>query len=207
MKTYKIHLIRHGQTEANAKGLYIGSRTDLPLNGAGVKRLLAMREQYAYPAATRFYTSPMTRCRQTLQVLFPGCEPIVVKDLRECDFGEWDGRSAAALKTEEAFRNWIGGQTAEIPGGENAAAFQARVTAAFEETVWDLMKSDDSEAVICTHGGVIMMIMAAYALPRAAMHEWTSEEGAGFTLRVTPELWMREPVAEAIASIPLKKQK
>ena len=31
MKTYKIHLIRHGQTEANAKGLYIGM-TDLPLS-------------------------------------------------------------------------------------------------------------------------------------------------------------------------------
>ena len=36
MKTYKIHLIRHGQTEANAKGLYIGM-TDLPLSPEGLR--------------------------------------------------------------------------------------------------------------------------------------------------------------------------
>ena len=37
MKSYKIHLLRHGQTEANEKGLYIG-RTDLPLSPAGQAR-------------------------------------------------------------------------------------------------------------------------------------------------------------------------
>ncbi len=206
MKTFKIHLIRHGQTEANARGLYIGSRTDLPLSGVGVKKLLEMKQQYVYPPATRFYTSPMTRCQQTLQVLYAGCEPTVVNDLRECNFGEWDGQSVEQLKHDEGFQKWITGEQAEIPGGEAAADFQARVMAAFEETVWDLMKSDDTEAVICTHGGVIMMLMAAYALPRAPMHEWAAEDGAGFTLRITPSLWMREPVAEAIASIPLLSQ-
>ena len=31
MKTFKRHLIRHGMTEGNRKGLYIGSGTDIPL--------------------------------------------------------------------------------------------------------------------------------------------------------------------------------
>ena len=31
MKYYKLHLIRHGLTEGNLKGLYIGSGSDLPL--------------------------------------------------------------------------------------------------------------------------------------------------------------------------------
>ena len=207
MKTVKIHLIRHGQTEANARGLYIGSRTDLPLSGTGVKKLLAMKEQYVYPSATRFYTSPMTRCKQTLQVLYAGCEPIVVDDLRECNFGEWDGQSVEQLKADEGFQKWITGEQAEIPGGEAAMDFQTRVMAAFEQTVWDLLKSNESEAVICTHGGVIMMLMAAYAFPRAPMHEWAAEDGAGFTLLITPSMWMREPVAEAIASIPLLLEK
>lgn len=206
MKTCKIHLIRHGQTEANARGLYIGSRTDLPLSGAGVKRLLEMKQQFAYPEATRFYTSPMTRCKQTMKVLYPDAVPTVVDGLRECNFGEWDGQSVTALKNDEGFQKWLTGQQAEIPGGEAAEEFQQRVMAAFEETVWDLLKSDDKEAVICTHGGVIMMLMAAYAFPQAPMHEWAAEDGAGFTLLITPSLWMREPVAEAIASIPLKKE-
>ena len=72
MKTYKIHLIRHGQTEANAKGLYIGM-TDLPLSPEGLAELLTLKREYTYPGAARFFTSPLTRCKQTLEVLYPAC--------------------------------------------------------------------------------------------------------------------------------------
>lgn len=34
VKTYQIHLIRHGLTDGNTQGRYIG-RTDLPLSGRG----------------------------------------------------------------------------------------------------------------------------------------------------------------------------
>ena len=35
MKTFKLHLIRHGMTAGNLQGLYIGSGTDLPLCDEG----------------------------------------------------------------------------------------------------------------------------------------------------------------------------
>ncbi|MBO5797766.1 MAG: histidine phosphatase family protein, partial [Clostridia bacterium] len=152
MKTYKIHLIRHGQTEANETGAYIG-RTDLPLSPAGLTELLEMKKVYTYPFASRFYSSPLTRCKQTLQVLYPGCTPTEVEGLAECDFGEWENMRIAALKNREDFLQWISGvKGAEIPGGETAAAFQSRVTAAFEEIVSDLLHSGETEAVVCTHG-------------------------------------------------------
>lgn len=44
--------------------------------------------------------------------------------------------------------------------------------------------------------------MAAYALPRIEMHSWAAAAGEGFTLRITPSLWMREPVAEFAGVIP-----
>ena len=201
MKSYKIHLIRHGRTQANEEGLYVG-RTDLPLSPGGLNALLALREGGGYPTAGRLFTSPLTRCRQTLEVLYPGCRQEVVEGLAECDFGRWEGRSAASLQQDASFRDWIAGKRAEIPEGEDAAVFQRRVTAAFEELVRELMRAGDTEAVVCTHGGVIMMLMAAYALPRAPMHEWAADDGCGFTLRITPSLWMREPVAEAEAVIP-----
>ena len=65
MKTYKIHLIRHGITDANLKGLYIGNRTDLPLCPEGFKQLKDMREDKEYPYIEKLYSSPMLRCRQT----------------------------------------------------------------------------------------------------------------------------------------------
>lgn len=201
MKSYKIHLIRHGKTEANEKGLYIG-HTDLPLSAAGLQGLLRLRGEACYPGAARFFTSPLTRCRQTLEVLYPHCRQEIADGLAECDFGEWEGKSAAALQNDPRFGEWIAGKRADIPGGEAAADFQTRVTEAFAGIVQELMKSGDTEAVVCTHGGVIMLLMAAYALPRIEMHSWAAAAGEGFTLRITPSLWMREPVAEFAGVIP-----
>ena len=92
MKTYKIHLIRHGLTDANERGLNIG-RTDLPLSPAGLNRLLEMKIAGGYPPARRFFTSPLLRCRQTMEVLYPGSRAEILPGLAECYFGEWDGRS------------------------------------------------------------------------------------------------------------------
>ena len=206
MKNYKIHLIRHGMTEANEQGLYIG-KTDLPLSARGLRDLLDKKEEAIYPKATVFFCSPLSRCRQTLEVLYPGSQPTVMEGLAECDFGVWDGRRVDELKNDEQFGRWLAGDLQEIPGGEASEEFQARVMAAFETLVEYSMKNGDEEVVVCTHGGVIMLIMAAYALPRADMSAWGAEPGCGFTLRVTPSLWMREPVAEAIDYVPLIPQK
>ena len=205
MQSYIIHLIRHGQTQANNDGRYIG-RTDEPLSPEGLTGLLKMKQQYDYPGGVRFFTSPLSRCRQTLEVLYPGCQAEVMDGLAECDFGEWDGKSVAQLKQDDRFSRWLSGEAMEIPGGESGEQFQQRVMTAFEELVERLMRRGDTEAVVCTHGGVIMMLMAAYALPRAPMHEWAAENGGGFTLRITPGLWMREPVAEAIDTVPRLRQ-
>ncbi len=202
MKNYKIHLIRHGLTAANEQGLYIG-KTDLPLSPAGLSDLLRKKEEAVYPQAKYFYTSPLSRCVQTLEVLYPNCSAEQIAELAECDFGEWDNKSAEELKLDDEFQKWITGTTTAIPGGEDAATFQARVMAAFESIVEDVMKKGDGDAVICTHGGVIMLIMAAYALPQADVSAWGAEAGCGFTVRVSPSLWMREPVAEAIDYVPL----
>ena len=205
MKTYKIHLLRHGMTDANEKGLYIG-RTDLPLSPEGLADLLKQKAVFEYPGAARFFTAPLMRCRQTLEVLYPGSRAEVVEGLTECDFGEWDGKALSELKQDPAFVRWMSGKENAIPGGETPEAFQARVSAAFEALVEELMRTGDTEAIVVTHGGVIMMIMAMYGLPKAPMQEWAAPPACGFTLRITTEVWMREPVAEALCAIPWEKE-
>lgn len=206
MKTYKIHLLRHGATEANQDGRYIG-RTDLPLSPEGLAQLLALKEKYEYPGAVRFFTSPLTRCRQTLQVLYPHCEPTVVDGLAECDFGAFENKSLRELKGDERFLQWMEGATTAIPDGECAEDFRARVCKAFEDIVNELIFAGETEAVICTHGGVITMLMQIYALPHLDPKECLAAAGQGFTLRVTPSIWMSEPLAEALCIIPWEKQK
>lgn len=205
MKTYKIHLLRHGMTEANADGRYIG-RTDLPLSAEGLAALLKLKEQYEYPGAVRFFTSPLTRCRQTLEVLYPGCAPTPVEGLMECDFGDWEGKSIAQLKSDERFLQWMEGASREIPGGEDTESFRQRVCAAFEAVVDTLIHNGETEAVICTHGGVITLLMQLYSLPRLDPKDCLAAAGQGFTLRITPSIWMNEPLCEALCIIPWEKE-
>ena len=48
MKTFKLHLIRHGITAGNLQGLYIGSGTDLPLCDEGRAQLADLKERFDY---------------------------------------------------------------------------------------------------------------------------------------------------------------
>ena len=95
------------------------------------------------------------------------------------------------------------GSQAAPPNGESGAAFMHRVCAAFEAFVERLMRQRITESVLITHGGVIMTILSAYGLPRASFYDWMTESGCGYSLRITPGLWMRSMVAEVYTQIPV----
>ena len=76
MKYYKLHLIRHGLTEGNLKGLYIGSGSDLPLCAEGRAQLKTLKKDFGYPQVPLVFTSPMLRATQTAEILFPGVRQI-----------------------------------------------------------------------------------------------------------------------------------
>ena len=202
MKSYVIHLVRHGLSEGNLKGQYIGS-TDSPLSEQGAREIRRLKKNGRYPAAQRYYSSPLSRCTETLAILHPKAKPILIDDFRESSFGEWEGKTAKELEGDPNFRKWMRGEAAEIPGGENGGHFMARVCAAFENLVEDLMKSGETSAFIVTHGGVIMTILSAYGLPRAKFYDWMTDNGRGYSMRITPGLWMRSQVAEVFEKLPV----
>ena len=70
MKTFQIHLIRHGLTEANLNGQYAGA-TDFELLDEGKRRLAELKRDFSYPAADEIVSSPLKRCRQTAEILYP----------------------------------------------------------------------------------------------------------------------------------------
>ncbi|XOQ47311.1 MAG: Alpha-ribazole phosphatase [Eubacteriales bacterium] len=203
MKSYTIHFIRHGLTEGNLLGQYIGS-TDLPLADEGVAQLENLKRLYTYPKAQIYYCSPMLRCVQTLRILYPEAQPMLVDDLRECDFGDWEGKTAEEIAAQdERFSEWMeGGKAVTPPNGESGGAFMQRVCAAFERIVESMLRSGMNSAVIVAHGGTIMSILSAYGIPKANFYDWMTESGCGYSLRITPGLWMRSMVAEVYDTIP-----
>ncbi|MBE6747443.1 MAG: histidine phosphatase family protein [Ruminococcaceae bacterium] len=208
MKTYKIHLIRHAMTSESQEGKYIG-HTDVPLSEAGVAQLESMKEEYIYPVADVVFSSPLSRCTDTARILYPEAQIVTIDELIEYNFGEFEGRTAEELhEKEELFDDWLRGERdVEPPFGESNADFAKRVCTAFAAIAEGIMKAGTEDTVIVTHGGVIMTIMAAFALPEASMHEWLTPNGCGYTLRLTPTLWMAGQKVEAIEEIPAPERK
>lgn len=206
MKSYQIHLIRHGMTAENLKGAYIGI-TDVPLSKKGIDKLREYDKEFDYPGTPILYTSPLLRCVQTCNILYPDIKPTVVAGLKECSFGDWEGKTAAELADDPLFSKWLANsRDIAPPNGETGAEFTKRICLTFEMLVTDLMMSGETTAVMVTHGVAIMTLLSVYGLPQAESYRWQMDNGFGYSLRVTPGLWMRDKVAEVYDRIPLQKQ-
>lgn len=95
-----IVLVRHGSTDANAAGSFL-STGDPPLNDAGRAQCDRAREAVARAGVTACLVSPMRRCLQSLAILAPGVSYEVRDELREIDFGDWEGRTIDELRVEQ----------------------------------------------------------------------------------------------------------
>lgn len=205
MKSYKIHLIRHGSTDANTEGRYIGCGTDLPLSSAGRREIKALKEDYRYPSVPLVFSSPMLRATQTAEILYPGREIITVDGMREYDFGDFENKTAAELEGRPDFTAWSSGNMPAPPNGESSKDFTARIVLALNEIVRTMMAKEEFETSVIMHGGAIMMLLAACGLPQRRMVEWTSENGMGYTILVTPSLYQKSGIVEVIDTVPFEE--
>lgn len=202
MKAYHVFMIRHGMTDGNKSGQYIG-RTDVPLCEEGCAMLREMKENYTYPEAEAFFSSPLKRCVQTLEILYPDRTVTVVPGLAECDFGDFEAKTLGELKDSEDYKRWIAdADKCAPPNGETSAHFQARSCAAFVGIVDYLMKNGIHTACIAAHGGTIMAVLSAFAMPKRPFYDWMAGNGAGFELAITPQLWLNGNIIEAVDELP-----
>ena len=202
IKTYRIHMIRHGLTQGNLDGKYIGV-TDQPLCREGVEELEELRREYEYPRVQKVYVSPLTRCLQTADILFPDIPAEPVADLKEYDFGLFEDKTMPELAGEPAFQAWTAGGMADPPpGGEDRFEFDKRIKRGFAAVLGDMMKNKIFDAALVTHGGILMGLLAAYGYPRRKPLDWRIDNGKGYTALITPQLWMGGQVFEVFDPLP-----
>ena len=204
MKTYTVHLIRHAMTKENTEGKYIG-QTDVEPTKEGLAQIKnLMDENEGYPYADVVISSPLKRCTETAKLIYPEKEPVIMQDLIEYDFGDFEGMTADELKDLDTFKDWISGVHHEepVPFGESQKEFNDRICKCFIRIIEGIIKSGTRSTAIITHGGVIMSLMAAFAIPEAPMHEWLTPNGCGYTLRIDPSVWRMGQKLEAFAECP-----
>lgn len=174
------YLVRHGKTEGNRLGRYIGT-TDESLCPEGIRALKELR----VPFPEIVYCSPMKRCRQSAELLWPGVPVTVVTDFRECDFGRFENKNYRELADDAAYQAWIdSGGVLPFPGGESMAAFKRRVLAAFGGIQEQVQCMRYQKIGLLVHGGTIMAILEQYGSPKRAYFDWQVKNGGGYLLKL-----------------------
>lgn len=132
--------MRHAPTEWNERGLVMG-QVDIPLSARGLRQAEEALGLLKGLEIDMVYSSPMSRCVQTANILASGLKlPMVTVDgLEERNWGVYEGRYRAERD-----------QTENPPGGETCEQFRFRVAHAY-----DLIAALDQTSLIVTHSGVI----------------------------------------------------
>ena len=203
-------LIRHGRTPGNDERRYIG-RTDEPLSVQG--RIDAGHAERNYDRK-KVYVSPLKRARETAAILFPNAEQVVIPGLRETDFGSFEGRNADEMVNDADYRAWVDGMClGTCPGGESREDVTRRAVEAFceviqaeaacgkdTETAMDGISqagaNTEDPVIFVTHGGVIMSILEALALPHRDYYDYQTANLCGWTAECTKKdgkIVLREP--------------
>ncbi len=150
-----IALLRHAETAAQYSGRLIGS-TDLPLAPEGRLKASLLAPRLAWERPSRLYCSPLLRARETAESLGEtlGMIPVIDLDLREIDFGRWEGMTFDAIQVSdpEAVARWARFEPDfAFPGGESIEVFLARIRRVAKR----FAEFEGPSVLAVTHAGVI----------------------------------------------------
>ncbi len=204
MKNYRLYVVRHSLTDGNINGLYIGAKTNESLCEQGVKVLNDLKEHFAYPKVDTVFSSPMARAIETAEVLFSSAQnKIILEDLIENDFGEFEKRQIKELVHDDNFKKWITPHEHYTPiGGESSTEFNERCSAVLMQMFEYMMKAKIDEAACVTHGGVIMSMLAQRGMPKYPPEHWMADSGCGYVLQCNAAQFMRDGIVEITEILP-----
>ncbi|GGT41781.1 histidine phosphatase family protein [Streptomyces purpureus] len=159
-------LVRHGRSTANTAGILAGWTPGVALDERGAAQAAALPGRLARVPLAAAVSSPLQRCRETLQPLLDARPdlPLHTDDrIGECHYGDWSGRKLAELADEPLMETVQQHPSAAVfPGGESMRAMQQRAVEAVRE--WNARMEaehgEDAVYLMCSHGDIIKALVA-----------------------------------------------
>jgi probable phosphoglycerate mutase len=148
-----IFLVRHGETEWSASGKHT-SRTDLPLTEAGRRRAAELAPALARRSFALVLTSPLLRARETCSLAGLGEHAEISEDLREWDYGAYEGLTTPEIRTERP--DWVLWRDG-CPDGESPEAVGERADRALAR-----LRAADGDAIAFAHGHILRVLAARW---------------------------------------------
>jgi len=153
----RILLVRHGETAWSESGQHTG-RTDIPLLAGGRRAAKVLGERLHRPpwdglpdAAVR--TSPLSRARETCELAGFGGRARDWDELREWDYGAYEGLTSAQIK-ERAGEDWFIWRDG-VRDGETLPALARRADGVLE---WARAEPEGRDVLLFAHGHVLRML-------------------------------------------------
>lgn len=147
-----LYLLRHGPTTASQAGAPLG-RKDLPVAPEGVAAWPQVKAELLSYGIQRVFTSDLTRARH--HALDLGLPTLVLPDLAEQAFGEWEGLPWAEIPGADAYlANPVLGTP---PGGESFARCASRSLMALQGAL-----DGEQTTLVLAHGGSLRAILAHF---------------------------------------------
>lgn len=174
MPSTRLYLIRHGQTDWNARAALQG-RTDIPLNDTGRAQAQAARALLGDVAFDAVYSSPLGRAVETaaLATGWPRERIRLDERLAEIAFGPWEGCESRALGPEFAPFFADPGNYRPPQGGESLQSLMAR-TGAFAAEM--LARHRGQNVLAASHGAALHALLTC-ALKRPMSEFWAANLG------------------------------
>ncbi|VXC28857.1 histidine phosphatase family protein [Sphingomonas sp. 8AM] len=177
-----ILLARHGHHQE--VGRVLSGRSNISLNQQGQAEAAALARLVAARGVRRIVTSPRARTRETAAVVAAALQLPVMADaaLDEIDFGDFTGRSFAALDGDPDWQRWNAERgTARCPGGETMAEAVARA-------VTFVAACGEGVTLCVSHCDVIRGVVAHYlGLPLERIFSLGCDPGSVTTLSLEGE--------------------
>ena len=159
--TTTVLLARHGQTESNVTGFFMGW-SDEDINDLGYAQARSLSSRLIGMPIASVYTSPLKRAHNTALILSKphNLDLKVLDDLIEIQLGDWQG-----LHMDEISQKWpelwkqsrIDPSEVTMPNGESFQQVTERAARAFEMIVAD---NQDKQVAMVTHDVVIRVLVA-----------------------------------------------
>jgi probable phosphoglycerate mutase len=149
----EIWLIRHGETEWSLSGAHTG-RTDIPLTADGERHAGEIGRYLAGRSFALVLTSPLQRARETCRLAGYGGVAQPDPDLREWDYGAYEGRTSAQI--QEKVPDWTI-WTSPVPEGETIQQVAARASRVIERAV-----QSGGDVALFAHGHLLRVLTACW---------------------------------------------
>lgn len=157
---HQVVLVRHGETEWSATGRHT-SHTDVPLTEEGRRQAEALGTCLEEWRFALVLTSPLQRAAETCRLAGLGDPVSIREDLREWDYGTYEGRTTAEIRQEQP--GWTLWSDA-VPGGETAEQVGARADCILAEA-----RQAGGDAALFSHGHFLRVVAARWiSLPPQA---------------------------------------